>query len=137
MRGGGQIAKISNFDIQSKYFNFFGNDQRARLSKIDFYIDSTENGSFTCNIFGDSGNVPINQPLSDNLFSNTVSTVTNPYQIGTGIETIYRLYCDAIAQTIQFQLTLQDYQMAVNAINRSDVEIVALMVSMRKGGRLV
>ncbi len=135
--GGGEIAKISGIDIQTKYFNFFNDDKRARLSKVDFYVDSTENGQFTCNVFGDSGNIPINQPLSDNPESNVVLTTNNPYQIGQGIETIYRLYCDAIAQTIQLQLTFSDAQMAVNAINRSDIQILALMFSMRRGGRLV
>lgn len=135
--GGGEIAKISGIDIQSKYFNFFGNDKRARLSKIDFYVNSTEVGQFTCNVFGDSDNIPINRPLSDNPFSNVVLTSTSPYQIGKGDQTIYRLYCDAIAQTIQVQLTLSDAQLAVNAISQSDIELGALVFSMRQGGRLV
>lgn len=135
--GGGEIAKISNFDIQTKIFNFFNDDQRSRLSKIDFYVDSTSHGEFTCNVFADSSNVVINNPLPDNPQSNVVVTSPNPYQIGQGDETIYRLYCDAIAQTLQLQLTFSDQQMAINAISQSDIEILALMFTMRRGGRLV
>lgn len=135
--GGGEIAKISNIDIQTKMFNFFKNDQRARLSKIDFYVDTTSNGQFTCDIFADSSDVPANTPLLDNPQSNVVLTSTNPYQIGQGDETIYRLYADCSLQTAQFRFYLSDAQMAVNAINSSDIDISALMVTMRQGGRLV
>lgn len=135
--GGGQIAKISNIDIQTKYFNFFNDDKRSRLSKIDFYVDETSDGQFTCNIFADSSNVPVNTPLSDNPISNVVLTSVNPYQIGQGDQTIYRLYCDALAQSIQLQLTLSDAQIAVNAINKSNIEISGMIFTLRRGGRLV
>ena len=137
--GGGLIIKISNIDIQTKIFNFFGDDKRSRLSKIDFYTNQTATGQFTCNVLGDSSNVSINVPLKDNLQSNVVLTTPNPYQI-TGADaqqTIFRLFCDAIAQTVQLQLTLSDRQMAVNAINSSDIELLAMMFSLRRGGRLV
>jgi len=134
--GGGEITKISNIDIQTKIFNFFQSDQRARLSKIDFYMDTTSNGQFTCDIFADSSNVPANTPLSDNPQTNVVLTSKNPYQIGSGDETIYRLYADCSLQTAQFHFYLTDAQMAVNVINSSDIDISALMVTMRQGGRL-
>jgi hypothetical protein len=135
--GEGLIAKISNFDIQTKVFNFMKNDMRARLSKIDFYTDATANGQFTCDIWADSSNIPVNTPLSDNPQSNVVLTSPNPYQVGNGSETIFRLFCDAIAQTLQFRFYMSDRQMAVTVINTEDVEILGMMVSMRKGGRLV
>jgi|HubBroStandDraft_2_1064218.scaffolds.fasta_scaffold00031_10 hypothetical protein len=134
---GGLIAKISNFDIQSKIFNFFNDNKRSRLSKIDFYVNTTSYGQFTCNVFSDSSDVPVNTPLSDNPQSNVVLTSLNPYQFGNGEETIYRLFCDAIAQTVQLQFTMSDQQMAINAINSADLELVSLMISMRRGGRLV
>lgn len=134
--GGGEIAVISNFSIQSKIFNFFQNDKRARLSKIDFYTESTANGAFTVDILADSSNVPVNTPLPDNPFQNWVLTSPNPYQVGQGDQAIYRLYCDAIAQTLQFNCYLSNEQMAVNAYNGSDVQLLSLMVSMRQGGRL-
>lgn len=134
--GGGEIIRISNYDIQSKFFNFFPQDQRSRLSKIDFYVNSTSNGEFTCNVFGDSSNEILNTPFDDNPFSNIVQTSTNPNQIGQGSETIFRLYCDAIAQTIQLQFTMSDYQQAVDVINSADMEILALMVTAKPGSRL-
>lgn len=134
---GGEIAKISNFNLQTKYFNFFNDNQRARLSKIDFYMNKTDFGQFTVNVFGDSDNLPINTPLPDNLQSNVVTTTVQPYQIGSGEQIIYRLYCDAIAQTLQLQMTMSDQQIAVDLINQADFELVAMMFNMRRGGRLV
>lgn len=135
--GEGEISLISNFDIQSKIFNFFKDDKRSRLSKIDFYVDSTDQGEFTCNVFSDSSSMIANAPLPDNLQSNVVSTKTNPYQFGDGEETITRLYADVIAQTVQLQLTMNDQQQAVTAINSSDFELVSMIVTLRRGGRLV
>ncbi len=134
--GGGQITKISNFDIETKVFNFFKDDKRSRLSKIDFYVDTTKNGQFVCNVLADSSNTIINTPLADNNQSNVVLTSVNPYQFGDGDQTIYRLYCDAWAQTVQLELTMSDQQMAVDAINSEDMQLSALMVTLKRGGRL-
>lgn len=134
--GGGEIIKISNFDIVSKIFNFFPQDQRARLSKIDFYTNSTTNGQLTCNVFADSSDIAVNTPLSDNLQSNVILTSTSPYQVQGGDQTVFRLYCDAIAQTLQVELTMSDQQQAVTIINETDFELLAMSVSMRRGGRL-
>jgi hypothetical protein len=135
--GGGQITKISNFDIQTKYFNFLKDDKRSRLSKIDFYVDQTDMGQFTVNVFSDSSDTIVNQPLPDNLQSNVVLTSQNPYQFGSGEETFFRLFSDAVCQTVQLQLTLSDEQMAVDTINNSAFELLSMIISIRKGGRLV
>ncbi len=135
--GGGYISKKSNMDIQTKIFNFLPEDKRSRLSKIDFYLDSTTAGEFTVDIFGDSSNTVINTPLLDNPRSNVVQTTVNPYQVGKGKETIYRLYCDAMAQTVQGHFYLSDQQMAVDVIQQSDIEILAMNFTLRRGGRLV
>lgn len=135
--GSGLITKISNFNITSKIFNFFKDDKRSRLSKIDFYVDQTETGQFTCNVFSDSSDNVVNAPLPDNPQSNVVLTTENPYQFGSGEETIFRLYADAVAQTIQLELEMSDEQIAVDAINSSDMELLAMMVTMKRGGRIV
>jgi len=134
---GGEITKISGMDVRTKIFNFFNEDNRARLSYIDFYLDNTSNGQFTTNVFADSSNSIVNVPLNDNLESNIVLTSTNPYQIGQGDQTIYRLYADCLAQTLQCQFTLSDQQLAVNSINSSQIGLIAMIFAMRKGGRLV
>lgn len=133
----GEITKISGIDIQTKYFNFFGQDKKTRLHRIDCYMKTTSQGQLTCNLFGDSSNLPINTPLSDNYQSNIIETSTNPYQVGVGDATIYRLFCEAVASTIQMQFTLSDRQMAVPSIVNSDIEIYALMVMGRPAGRLI
>lgn len=135
--GGGYITKVSNLDIRTKFFNFLPNDKRPRLSKIDFYVDATNSGEFTVDILGDSSTVPINTPLSDNPRSNVVLTSYSPYQVGEGDETIFRLYCDAIAQTVQARIYLSDQQMAVKTIQGSDIELVAMNFTIRKKARLV
>lgn len=136
--GEGLITKISNIDIQTKYFNFFGIDEGIRLSKIDFYVDRTAHGQFTCNVFADASNAPTNAPLRDNLQSNIVVTSISPYQVASGSDqTIYRLYADVVGQTIQLQLTLSDQQMAVSSVNDQDIEILAMIFSASSRGRLI
>lgn len=135
--GGGYISKTSNIDIQTKVFNFLPQDKRSRLSKIDFYVDTTTSGEFIANVFADSSKSSVNRPLGDNPRSNVVKTTRNPYQFGNGDETIYRLFCDCIAQTIQVQGTLSDQQMAVPVIANSNIEILAMNFNLRPGGRLV
>lgn len=135
--GGGEIEIISNFDIRTKFFNFFQLDQNSRISKVDFYTEATTKGEFTCNVFCDSSNVAVNEPLPDNLRSNVVETSPNPYQIGKGDSSMFRFYANAIGQTIQLQMTLQDYQMATNYINSANVELLAFIMTLRKGGRIV
>jgi len=78
----------------------------------------------------------INKPFPENSQSNVVLTTVNPYQIADGAETIYRLYCDAWAQTVQLQLTMADFQMAVDKINAEDLELNAMMFTLKRGGRL-
>ena len=63
-------------------------------------------------------------------------TSPNPYQV-QGDQSIYRLYCDAIGQTLQLHLYMSDAQMAVDVVNESNIELVAFMVSMRQAGRLL
>lgn len=135
--GGGYISKTSNFQMKSKIFNFLGQDQRSRLSRIDFYTNRTSAGEFQTDIYADSSNQIINSPLGDNLRSNIVKTTLNPYQFGVGEQTMFRLYSNCIAQTVQFNFSLNDSQMAVPAIFGSHLEILALNVTLRPGGRLV
>lgn len=133
----GLISKISNIDIQTKVFNFFKDDAGTRLNRVDFYVDKTDQGQFTCNAFGDSSDIPMNTPLNDNPQSNVVLTTKNPYQVGSGDETIFRLFCDASSQTVQLQFTLNDRQMAVDVINSEDIQLLAMMFTLNSRGRLV
>lgn len=136
--GGGYVIKLSNIDITSKIFNFLKDDKRTRISRIDFYVDSTNDGEFSVDILGDSSNVPVNTPLADNPRSNVVLTQQNPYQVGSGEnETIYRLYCDAISQTFQCRIFLSDAQMSVKRIQESDIEVLAMNFLVRRRARLV
>lgn len=135
--GGGLITKISNINIITKIFNFMKQDKGARLSKIDFYMNLTDSGQFTCNVFADSSNIPVNVPLDDNPQSNVVLTTKNPYQVGSGDEAIFRLFADCSAQNLQLQFTLNDRQMAVDPINDEDIDILSLIVTMKARSRLV
>lgn len=136
--GGGYVVPISNFDVKSKIFNFFQAAQKTRLHKVDFYIALTQKGEFTTDVFGDSNTtIPINTPFTENLRTNVVVTRPAPYQIGDGSERIYRLFCEATAQTFQLGFRLSDQQMAVDTINSANVEINAMMIHAKPAGRLI
>ncbi len=79
----------------------------------------------------------MNANLPDNLQGNVVLTSKNPYQVGSGDETIYRLWINASSQTVQLQMTMNDRQLAVDAINDEDIELIAMMISISSKGRLV
>ena len=136
--GGGLITTIPNFHIQSKYFNFFPKAQKTRIHYVDFYVDQTKNGEFTCDMFGDGAkSLPINAPLPDNPRSNVVQTTQNPYQVSNPNETIYRLYTESQASTVQFDLHMSEQQMAVNAINASGIDIQAIILHALPSGRMI
>lgn len=135
--GEGEITLISNFDCQTKIFNLFKNDKRTRLSKIDFYVDKTDQGQATVNIFTDSSDVIANAPLADNPQSNVLLTTQNPYQFGQGDETIYRLYSDVVGQTYQIQITMNDQQQATSSINAANFALLSMIITAKSGGRLV
>jgi hypothetical protein len=135
--GGGYISKTSNFNMKSKIFNFLGQDKRSRLSRIDFYTNKTTIGEFQADILADSSNLVVNTPLSDNPRSNIVKTTLNPYQFGDGQQTMFRLYSNAVGQTLQVSLGLSDSQIAVPVIAGSHLELLAMNFSLRPGGRLV
>ena len=143
--GGGYMTVIPGMKIQSKYFNFFKQDQRARISKIDFYTLQTDYGEVTCNIYGDSNSsTPLNLPIQsvppsvfDNARSNIVVTKPNNFQVTPGTESIYRLFCNALASTLQIELEYSDQQMAVDAINTQQFELNAMIISIRPAGRVV
>ncbi len=135
--GGGYISKTSNFQMTSKIFNFLGQDKKSRLSRIDFYTNRSTNGEFTADIWGDSSNQIINSPLNDNARSNVVKTSSTQYQVGLGDQSIYRLYANCVAQTLQFNFGLTDSQIAVPTIASSTLEVLAMNVTLRPGGRLI
>lgn len=136
--GGGLITVIPNFSIQSKYFNFFPKAQKTRIHYMDIYTDQTANGEFTCDMYGDGNeSIVINPPLPDNLRSNVVETTQNPYQISDANTTIYRIYTESQASTVQFDFNLSDQEMAVDAINSSSVDIQGIVVHARPSGRLI
>jgi hypothetical protein len=134
--GSGTIGHISGYGLTSKFFNFLKNGQRARLSMIDFYVGSTSNGAFNCDIYADSSNQVVNVPLKDAPLSNQVITSPSPYQL-TGDEVMFRLYANAQGQTLQFDLSLTDTQLANDVTAESNITINALVVHLRQGGRLV
>lgn len=135
--GGGYISKTSNFLVTSKIFNFLGQDKRSRLSRIDFYTNRTTLGEFQADILADSSDWIVNSPLSDNPRSNIVKTSVTQNQVGFGQQSMYRLYANCVAQTLQFSFHQNDGQMATPLISSSNLELLALNVSLRPGGRLV
>ena len=135
--GGGYISKTSNFQIKSKIFNFLGQDKRSRLNRIDFYTNRSTGGEFQVDILADSSNQIVNSPLNNNPRSNIVKTSSTQNQVGLGDQAMYRLYSNAVAQTLQFNMKLNDGQMATPVIPAADLEVLALNVSLRPGGRLV
>lgn len=135
--GGGYITRINGINARSKFFNFFSIGQKARLSRIDFYVNTTFFGEFTTDIYADSNtSLPVNIPFPENPRMNVVSTAPLPNSIPDASQRIYRLFCECTAQTYQVGLRLSDQQLAHPLINQSEIEIPAWIFWSRPGGRI-
>jgi|GEM_PF-889896 len=135
--GGGYITRINGINARSKFFNFFQIGQKARLSRIDFYVNTTFFGEFTANIYADANtSEPVNIPFPENLRMNVVSTNPQPNSMPDASQRIYRLFCECTAQTYQLGMEMSDQQLAHPIINQSEIEIPAWIFWARPGGRI-
>ena len=145
--GGGTLTVLNNFNILTKRFSpFYDQGDQCRLGYVDFFLDRTENGEFSVNLFIDeTDNVSINDPhspsnngiLGDNIVLTRPENLSLiPYQANQQ-KIWHRLYTYAIAQNFQLQFTLDDAQMANYDINSSDFLMHAMAFYLSPNARLV
>jgi len=134
--GCGLYSRVNNINIKSKRFNFLDSGVSTKLGYIDFLCGRTISGVFNVNIYsGNDSDTPINSDLTDR--SNTVTTYTGLDE-NTAIDKVMRrLYINAVAQNVQFDISISDINMATKAVVSSDIDISAITVWSRGEGRVV
>lgn len=145
--GPGTIIVINNISIETKRFNpYISEGAQVRLEYVDFYVDTTESGQFTVNIYIDEDSTtPINAPASNNpnLATNIVNTfpestyAASPDTILPNSKLWKRLYVEDISQLFQLQITLSDAQMMLPNVVQSDIVLHGMILWFSRSGRLI
>ena len=125
--GSGQVTVVDNFNIVTKRFSpFIQEDERFRMSHFDAFLKTTD-GNFTVNVFGDQNStIPLNVlPGSSRDYSGNVSE-----------KNMSRFYPNLTSDFIQLQFTMTNYQMTVVSNPREDFQLHFLSLDVQKSGRL-
>lgn len=141
--GGGTVARVSIIDMRTKQFNFYQQEGRnAYVSKVDFLVDSTENGEIAVDYF-----------VSTSLLSMTHESLVTGSLLGSGVlETFpyanipfeaqqtrvwHPVYLQADGECVQLHLYLNDEQIVDPDIALSDFQLHAMtFYAQRSASRL-
>lgn len=143
--GSGEVAILNKFDIITKEFSpFYVEGGQCRLGYVDFFLDRTEAGQFTANIFVDSSPyLSMNRDTTALVGTNVVSTAPEnlsliPYQ-ELQAKIWHRVFAQTISQNFTIELTISDEQMADSEIDASsfDFTLHAMAFYLSQNARLV
>ncbi len=134
--GGGTIAKLNGFLLQTKRFApFYEAGSQCRVGMIDFLFDKTTNGEITSDIFVDEDSSTsmtdesINTSLQGSNIVRTRPENLNLYPFQSKQDKIWhRQIIESIAQNFQIQLSMSDIQLA--NFETSEAEISFQMPQM-------
>lgn len=138
--GSGTFAVVSNINILTKRFNpFIGEAAQVRLSYIDFYFQTTQNGQLQVNLFIDEDStIPIN--ATDNVvatFPESTYTFDDDVNPFVNNKIWKRVYFQDISQLFQIQLMMNNTQMQNIDVVSSPIVLHAMILYFAKGGRLI
>ncbi len=134
--GCGTLTRVMGFSAKSKKFNLLEAGSKNFLGHIDFLADTTKKGEISCEITTDYSDTPINQG-GDTFINQVFSTQVDPFSNAPKKKEWHRFYCPTNAQFFEYNLTLNERQMATPSIVNSDVLIDAAIIWSDKGGRLI
>ena len=131
--GAGTMALVSNFSIKTKEYNFYIDKGRnAYISKVDFYVDKTDNGQITVNCFMGNSNFNVTQSgqTTGALMGIAGVLETSPYALVPFEEQMDQLwhpiYPQMDGQTIQLQITMSDAQITDTITAFEDFQMHAM-----------
>lgn len=145
--GGGKLTVVNNINILTKRFSpYYDQGAQVRLGYIDFFLEKTEDGEVTVNLYGDeNSSISLNDPnsfsndglLGDNIVLTRPENLTLiPFQANQ--EKIWhRMFVQSITQNFQLQITFDDTQMLNEDINGSDFILHALTLYMTDNIRMI
>lgn len=145
--GNGKLTVLNNINILTKRFSpYYGHGSQVRLGYVDLFLERTEDGEITVNLFVDeNSSISINDPnsfsnegvLGDNIVLTRPENLTLiPFQANQ--EKIWhRIFFYSITQNFQLQFTMDDAQMSDESINSSDFILHALTLYLTDNVRMI
>jgi len=131
--GGGTIRQVSRVDILTKMYNFYPQAARNMLiSKVDFNVDTTQNGAVTVDYFTSSSvqGLTAGAAATGALIGDGTLDMT-PYalvpQEATRDYLIHPVYIQADGEWVQLRIYYSDAQMLANLVSSSDFELNAMI----------
>ena len=142
--GGGTAARVSNIQITTKRFNpYIEKANNVYLARLDFAVQSTENGEITVDYFPSStevsmigGTVPAGTIMGNSILE------TRPYSAALypleQYQTLlwHSIFLQASGNFIQISLYFSETQMTDPNISLSEFEIEGIVLYCESVGRL-
>lgn len=136
--GGGTIARVSNYKIQSKQWNPYDKlGRNVSVGKIDFIVQNTVTGQLFCEYFISDSYLGLFDDAEPGSVTGTSIIEMGPYpnsginlDVFTG-RLIRPVYLWAEGISVQIQLSMTDDQMTTNAIALADLELEGLILYTR------
>lgn len=131
--GGGTIRLVSRLDILTKMYNFYPQAARnMRVNKVDFNVDTTQNGQITVDNFTSSSTLgTLADAALTGALMGTGSLNMTPYplvpQEATRTYLVHPVYMQANGEWIQLRLYYNNVQMFNYPISSSDFELNAMV----------
>jgi len=130
--GGGTIGRVSRIDIKTKQYNFYLKEGRnAYVSKVDFFVTKTSEGSITIDSFPSSSEVSLTEEgQATGALLGTNILETSPYSTvpleNAQSRVWHPVYLQSEGETIQLRIYLSDDQLQDTSIAWSDFQLNAM-----------
>ncbi|MHA1401151.1 MAG: ubiquitin-activating E1 FCCH domain-containing protein [Candidatus Heimdallarchaeaceae archaeon] len=126
-QGSGQITVVDNFNIITKRFSpFIQEDDMFRMSHFDAFLQTTA-GDFVVNIFGDQ----------DDTTSLTLLQGSSEDYSGRNSQKHWtRFFSNLNSDFAQIQFTMTEHQMTITSNPASDFQLHAMNLDIQSSGRL-
>ncbi len=145
--GTGKLTVLNNVNILTKRFSpYYEAGSQVRLGFVDFFLEKTEEGEVTVNLFIDeNSSISINDPssfsneglLGDNIVLTRPEDPSHLTFQANQEKIWHRVYFYSLTQNFQLQLTFDDAQMSTEAINSSDVILHAMTFYLTDNVRII
>lgn len=138
--GGGTITRVPQLDILTKRYNFYTKSGRnTEVSKVDFLVDTTQNGQVTLDYYVSSSEVSMVDESSASTGTDSIVGTnileTSPYTnvpFEAAQEQVWHpVYFQAEGPFIQLHIYMTDTQLADLNIIQSDFQLHGMMFHAR------
>jgi hypothetical protein len=139
--GGGTCARVSQVQLITKEFNFYGDAQKIAIEKVDFEVDSTQDNVFTASFFSSTGNYDLGaDAVDDGIALGTYNLDTYPYDTIYPLEAyqtrlVHPVYLQAEGDCVQIGLTQNDEQLTNTDMAQQDFVLHSMTFYARSTGQ--